>query len=221
MKKSMILLFTLISAVSFCGEEKPAEQQRSELNSGSAPKILFLGDSLTAGYKLPVQKAYPALIEKKLKKAGSYLRVINGGRSGDTTEAGLTRLSWYLKPGLNIEYVVISLGSNDAMRGVPLTETEDNLNAIIDRIQKELPGAEVFLVELQTFPNMGSRYGSEFRELFKKVADKQNIKLLPFFLEPVAGKPELNLEDGIHPNVKGTELVAEHLWNSLKKYLIK
>ncbi|MCB1202281.1 MAG: arylesterase [Leptospiraceae bacterium] len=205
-----------------CSEkpENKYDSQRPVTMSEKKPVILFLGDSLTAGYGLAQQESYPALLQKKFDEQKIPLQAINGGRSGDTTAGGLERLDWYLKSNMQLKHVVISLGSNDAMRAVPLKDTETNLKKIIAKI-KNNSQAKIYLIQLETFPNLGSRYGDEFSEVFKKVAKSENVVLLPFFLNNVASIDNLNQADGIHPNAEGTQIVANNLYNSLHKYLIE
>jgi acyl-CoA thioesterase-1 len=167
---------------------------------------------LTAGYGLSESQAYPALIEKKLAARGTKYRIINAGRSGDTTAGGLSRLGWYLKDRVNPRVLVIFLGSNDAIRGVPLETMEKNLRAIVEKARAFRKDLRIFLVELRTFPNLGADYGEEFREVFVRVAEDAKVELISFPLLEVAGRPELNQADGVHPNEDGTKKVAEVIW---------
>jgi len=203
-------------------ENASAEAQTRAAQDGEArPALVFLGDSLTAGYRLAAEEAAPALIQKKLDAAGYEYKVINAGRSGDTTAGGLARLDWYLRPKIQPEAIVIGLGSNDAMRGQPITEIEANLKRIVDRIREYDESIQIFLFQMYTFPNMGPQYARDYQKLFERVAREKNITLLPFPLQQVAGKPELNQPDGIHPTAEGTKLVAESIWSALAKRLEK
>lgn len=197
------------------------EPQSREQPVAAQPSIVFLGDSLTAGYGLAEKDAFPALIEQKLKDSGQSYRVINAGRSGDTTAGGLSRLDWYLKERVNPQALVIFLGSNDAMRGVPLSEMEKNLHGIIDKARAFHADIRIFIVELRTFPNMGADYGDDFQKLFARVANDAKAQLIEFPLSEVAGRPDLNQPDGIHPNREGTQRVADEIWNALGKQLRK
>lgn len=199
---------------------RPAENAAEDVNA-QLPAVLFLGDSLTAGLGLPESEAFPALIEKKLETLGSKWQVINAGRSGDTTAGALARLDWYLKEKVNPEVMVIFLGSNDAMRGVPLSTVEENLRAIIKKGRAFRPSLRIFLAELRTFPNMGAEYGQRFQQIFVRVAQEEKVQLIEFPLLEVAGRPELNQPDGVHPNTKGTEKVAETFWKALAADLTK
>lgn len=193
---------------------RPAGAVAEEAKAQS-PAIIFLGDSLTAGLGLPQTEAFPALIETKLEALGSKWQVINAGRSGDTTAGALARLDWYLKEKVNPEVMVIFLGSNDAMRGVPLATIEENLRAIIKKGRAFRPSLRILLAELRTFPNMGAEYGQRFQQIFSRVAQEEKVELIEFPLLEVAGRPELNQPDGVHPNTEGTEKVAERFWKAL------
>lgn len=222
----LVLVLTL-AATSCDEQQQPAQREAPAPTSGSSvasnaatlPAIVFLGDSLTAGRGLEESEAVPALIQRELDDKRWNYRVINGGRSGDTTAGGLSRLGWYLRDSVNLSVLVIGLGSNDAMRGLPLATIESNLRQIIDQARAARPAVRILLWELRTFPNMGVGYGEEYRKVFTRIAQDMNVGLLPFPLQPVAGKPELNQQDGIHPNAAGTRLVAEHIWAHLAPQL--
>ena len=183
------------------------------------PAVVFLGDSLTAGLGLSADEALPARIAARIEQAGLPLRVINGGRSGDTSAGGLARLDWYLRPEVNMAALVVNLGSNDALRGLSLEELEKNLTAIIEKAQAARPGMPVFLVQLETFPNMGAEYTGAYREVFPRVAKATGAILVPFPLREVALTPELNQGDGVHPNAEGTEKMAAEMWPHLEPVL--
>jgi len=185
----------------------------------AGPAIVFLGDSLTAGFGLSEGEALPALIQQKIEAGHLPFRVINAGRSGDTTAGGLARIDWYLKESLELRAVVIGLGSNDAMRGLPLETMEHNLRQIIARIRERKPSAKILLWELRTFPNLGQAYAADYAAVFPRVAEAERVSLIPFPLEPVAARPELNQSDGIHPNAEGTRIVADRVWASLAPQL--
>ena len=143
--------------------------------------------------------------------------VINAGLSGETTASGKNRLEWVLEDDIDI--IIIELGANDGLRGVPLTETESNLQSMVDAVQSKLPDAKIILAGMKIPPNMGPEYTSKFESIFPELATSENIKLIPFLLNNVAGIPELNQGDGIHPTVKGQKLVAENVWKVLKPIL--
>ncbi len=185
------------------------------------PSIIFLGDSLTAGLGLPERQAFPALIEKRLKERGAHYAVINAGRSGDTTAGGLARLDWYLKERVNPEILVVFLGSNDAMRGVPTEAMEKNLRAIVKKARAFRPEMKILLAQLVTFPNLGADYGQRFQSLFTRIAEEEELVLVEFPLKEVAGKAQFNQPDGVHPNREGTEKVAEVIWKAVEPQLKK
>jgi acyl-CoA thioesterase-1 len=180
-----------------------------------AETILFLGDSLTEGYQLSKEEAYPALIEKKLKKKHKDIKVINGGVSGATTASGLKRMDWYLKAKPDI--MVLALGGNDGLRGTKVDETEKNLSLVIEKAQER--GIRVVLVGMKMPTNMGEPYRSQFEKIFPKLAKKYSLRLVPFILEGVGGEPKYNLPDGIHPNPQGHEMMAETVLKVLEKEL--
>ena len=179
--------------------------------------ILFYGNSLTAGYGLDEEASFPSLIQNKIDSLDLNYQVINGGLSGETTASGLSRLDWFLeeKP----EVFVLELGGNDGLRGIPLEETKKNLNAIISAVSKKFPSTKILLAGMQIPPNMGLEYSEEFREMYAEVAEKQSVAIIPFLLEGVAGNPELNLPDGIHPTSDGQQIVAQTVWKHLRPLL--
>jgi acyl-CoA thioesterase-1 len=172
--------------------------------SAVAAKVIFLGDSLTAGPALAEGETYPALIENRLLDEGYDVEVINAGVSGDTTAGGLSRLDWLL--GQDPDLVVVGLGANDGLRGQPLETTEENLRAIVRRIRGS--GARVLLLGMKIPPSQGLDYARRFEELFPRIAGDLDVPLVPFLLEDVAAKPSLNLPDRIHPNARGHQHLA-------------
>lgn len=179
--------------------------------------IVFFGNSLTAGYGLDPTEAFPAVIQEKIDSLQLPYKVVNAGLSGETTAGGKGRIDWLLQQPLDI--FVLELGGNDGLRGIPVTETSKNLQEIIDRVKAKYPQAKIILAGMQVPPNMGSRYANEFRAVFKSLADKNNIPLIPFLLEGVGGNPELNQPDGIHPTARGARIVADNVWQVLKGIL--
>lgn len=169
------------------------------------PLVVFLGDSLTAGYGLEGGQAYPALVEKRLEEQGIPLKVLNAGVSGDTTAGGLARLDWLLsqKPDM----VVVGLGGNDGLRGLPLEQAENNLREIVRR--SKAAGARVLLLGMQIPPNYGPEYAQGFSDMYPRIAKELDVPLVPFLLEGVGGVADLNQADGIHPTAQGQEKVAE------------
>jgi acyl-CoA thioesterase-1 len=173
--------------------------------SGELPRVVFLGDSLTAGLGLGEGDAWPAKVTAALAAEGLPIRAVNAGVSGDTSAGGLSRVDWILR--LEPDVVVVELGPNDGLRGLPLEATEGNLREIVRRI--EAAGARVLLVGMRIPPNYGPDYAGGFRDLYPRLAAELGVPLVPFLLEGVGGEPDLNLPDGIHPNAAGHRVVAE------------
>ncbi len=178
-------------------------------------KITVLGDSLTAGYGLDAEQAFPARLQEALREARWPVTVINAGVSGDTTAAGRARLDWVLQDEPDV--LIIQLGANDALRGLPPQGARENLDDMITRATEK--GVQVILAGMQAPMNLGLGYRREFNPIYPDLAEKHNIPLYPFFLEGVAGKAELNLADGIHPNAKGVEEIARRFTPFLLRHL--
>lgn len=179
--------------------------------------IMFFGNSLTAGYGVDPNNAFPALIQDKIDSLGLNYEVINAGLSGETTASGENRVEWILKQKVDI--FILELGANDGLRGINLKETKSNLQEIIDQVAETYPEAEIVLAGMQIPPNMGQEYASEFRKIFPDLAEKNNVHLISFLLQGVGGELELNLADGIHPNEEGHKILAENVWEVLKGLL--
>lgn len=176
----------------------------------AAPKvILFYGDSLTAGYGLSPEEAFPALVEKKLNKSEKKVRVVNAGLSGETSAGGLTRLDWVIRQ--HIDIFILELGANDGLRGLPLEQTQKNLQQIIDKVKAKFPNVKIVIAGMMVPPNMGPEYTTKFRTIFPELAKKNRATLIPFLLQDVAGDEKLNLSDGIHPNPEGHKIVADNV----------
>jgi acyl-CoA thioesterase-1 len=182
-----------------------------------AKVILFYGDSLTAGNGLSVEEAFPALIQKKLTADGRAVKVINAGLSGETSAGGLARLDWVLRQPIDI--VVLELGANDGLRGLPLDQTEKNLQAIIDKMKAKNPAVKIIVAGMMVPPNMGPDYTTKFQKIFPDLAKKNKAALIPFILQDVAGNEKLNNSDGIHPNVEGHKIVAKNVLKILEPLL--
>ena len=179
--------------------------------------ILFYGDSLTAGYGLSTDEAFPAVIEKKLNQKGKPTKVVNAGLSGETSAGGLNRLDWVLKQP--VDMFVLELGANDGLRGLPLDQTQKNLQAIIDKVKTKYPKAKIVIAGMLVPPNMGPDYTASFRKIFPDLAKKNNVSLIPFLLQDVAGDEKLNIADGIHPNVEGHKIVAQNVLKVIEPLL--
>lgn len=177
--------------------------------------IVFYGDSLTAGYGVGTELAFPALVGEKLVQAGHDVEIVNSGVSGETSAGGLTRIDWVM--GRKTDIFILELGANDGLRGLPLAQTELNLQSIIDKVNAKYPDAQIVIAGMMVPPNMGPSYSQEFVQIFGRLAKKNDALLIPFLLDGVAGNPELNQPDGIHPNAKGHEIVAETVYQQLVK----
>lgn len=177
--------------------------------SSTTKTIMFFGDSLTAGYGLSPEEAFPNLLEKKLKEQGKNCKVINAGLSGETTAGGLSRIDWVLRQPIDV--FVLELGGNDGLRGLPLEQTKANLQAIIDKVKAKNPNVKIVVAGMMVPPNMGNEYSTAFQKVFPEIAKKNSATLIPFLLEGVAGNEKLNLPDGIHPNPEGHKIVANNL----------
>lgn len=221
-------VFRLIQAVCVllllpaCGEEQAAQggkelSVRETVPEATGPVLLFLGDSLTFGYGLPPEESYPSLIEQKLQEAEIDLEVINAGVSGDTSASGLRRLDWLFRREPAV--MVLALGANDGLRGIPVETTRANLEAIVEAARARYPDMRILLAGMQAPPNMGQHFTDAFRRIFPELAAELNLALIPFLLDGVAGDPELNLADGIHPNPDGQKIVAENVWRVLEPLL--
>jgi acyl-CoA thioesterase-1 len=185
--------------------------------SSATPVVLFLGNSLTAGYGLTAEEAYPALIQRKIDEAGYPFRVVNAGVSGETSAGGLRRIDWLLRQPVAV--LVLALGANDALRGHDLESTRANLQAIIDRTRATYPDAAIVIAGMQAPPNLGADYTERFRRMFVELAEANDAALIPFLLEGVAAVPELNQQDGIHPTAEGQKILAENVWRTLEPVL--
>lgn len=222
---------TLIGA---CGGPEPklpsaADSAKAEANASltgeaSAPTkfapgaiVLFAGTSLTAGYGLDPDSAYPSQIQRLMTEDGLQFQVVNAGVSGETSSALLRRLQWLMREPF--EVIVIETGANDGLRGIPVETMERNIQQIIEGVKAGRPKAQIVLVQMEAPPNMGDAYTRQFREAYPKLAQKNGVALLPFLLDGVAGVRHLNQNDGIHPNDDGERIVARNVWKALKPLL--
>jgi acyl-CoA thioesterase I len=176
------------------------------------PRIVALGDSLTAGLGLPREDAYPAVLQRKLTDAGIAIEVVNAGVSGDTSADGLRRATWVLEG--DVRLLIVALGANDGLRGLPPSQMKSNLQTIIHRARQR--GIPVLLVGMEAPPNFGEPYARAFRQVFQDLARENKVTFVPFLLEGVAGVPDLNQADGVHPTSAGAARIAEHLWPAVK-----
>lgn len=194
-----------------------AASHASETTATPPKRILVIGDSIAAGYGLDPDESFPALLDQKIRDAGLNYTVVNAGVSGDTTAGGLRRISWLMRQPIDI--LILELGGNDGLRGIPPEETEKNLRGIIDKVREKYPSTKIVISGMQMPENMGTDYTTKFRELFHRVAKEKNTALIPFLLEGVGGKAELNQPDRIHPTAEGHRLIAETVWKILHPLL--
>lgn len=176
---------------------------------------MALGDSLTAGYGLAESQAYPALLQEKVDRDGYQFDVVNAGVSGDTTAGGLRRMAWALEG--DVKVLIVALGGNDGLRGLPVAEMRRNLTQIIERARAR--SIVVILAGMEAPPNYGQEYAASFRQVFRDIAREQRVVYVPFLLDKVAGQSDLNLGDGIHPNARGAAIVSDTMWVVLKPVL--
>ena len=179
--------------------------------------ILVLGDSIAAGYGLDAEEAFPALLQEKITKSGLKYKVVNAGLSGDTTAGGLRRISWQLRQ--KVDVLLLELGGNDGLRGIDPDETARNLRGIIAKVKEKNPSALIVIAGMQMPENMGKDYTTRFRDVFPTVARESNATLIPFFLEGVGGKADLNQADRIHPTAEGHRIIAATIWKVLQPVL--
>lgn len=198
-------------------KKQPGLLTSSNDSSRRLKTIIFFGNSLTAGYGLDPSQAFPALIQNKINSLKLSYKVVNAGVSGETTSGGIDRIDWILSQPVNI--FVLELGGNDGLRGIPLSVTKKNLQAIVDKVKLKYPEAKIIIAGMQIPPNMGQEYTGEFKKIYPDLAAKNNISLIPFLLQGVGGDPKLNQDDGIHPNKTGEKIVAENVWKVLKEML--
>ncbi|MGD0613984.1 MAG: arylesterase [Verrucomicrobiota bacterium] len=187
------------------------------LTQSDRKTVVVLGDSLSAGLGVEPAQAFPALLQAKIDAAGWNCAVVNAGVSGDTSADGLARIDWLLRR--RIDVLILALGGNDGLRGLPVSATKTNLQAIIDRTKRQYPQAQFIIAGMQMPPNMGEDYTTAFRGVFPELAATNHAALIPFLLEGVAGRPELNQEDRIHPTAEGHKIVAGNVWKVLKPVL--
>ena len=217
------ILVGLVMAAA-CGREAPREAAPASVrpsrrdappSPAARPRVVFLGDSLTAGYGLAAAEAYPSLVQERLRDAGLAAEVVNAGVSGDTSAGGLRRLDWALDG--DVKVLVLALGGNDALRGLSTGELRRNLAAIIERARQR--NVAVVLAGMEAPPNLGRAYTSAFREVYRGLAAEYRVALIPFLLEGVAGRPELNQADLVHPNAEGAQKIAALVWPFVERAL--
>lgn len=221
----------MLAAIS-CGRSEPARSDAPALDAPhapsatnapiapaapTAPRIVVLGDSLTAGLGIPRDQAYPALLQRKLKDADIDLEVVNAGISGDTSADGLRRVNWALEG--NVRLLIVALGANDGLRGLPPGQMKSNLQGIIHRARQR--GIPVLLAGMEAPPNYGEQYAAAFRQVFQDLARENKVTFVPFLLDGVAGVPDMNQGDGVHPTAAGAARIADHLWPTVQSMIEK
>ena len=194
------------------------------LSAGSNPggdnvTILFFGDSITAGYGLDPEQAFPARIQERADSLGLPVETVNAGVSGETTAGGLRRVDWILQRPFDI--FVLGLGGNDGLRGLDPGHTRENLQKIMDKVRDQNPRVKIVLAGMEAPPNMGDDYTRQFRKVFQDLADANDVVFMPFLLEDVAGIPERNMSDGIHPTAEGHRIIAGNVWKVLEPLLLQ
>ena len=199
---AIVLIFLL--PMLLVGQEKPK-------------RILFFGDSITAGYGVGEKNAFPAFVQQKIDSLDWNFKAVNGGSSGETSAGGLSRIDWMLRQPISV--FVLELGGNDGLRGIDLDATKKNLQKIIDRVEAKYPDAEIVITGMQVPPNLGPEYTSNFKGIYPELAEENNAELIPYFLDDLGGDSELMQTDGIHPTEAGHRLLAEKTWKVLKPIL--
>jgi len=203
------------------GQSVASDRAASDLNTRKASEkvtVLFFGTSLTAGYGLDPSIAFPNLLAARAREAGLPIVAVNAGLSGETSAGAVRRIEWVLRQPADI--IVIETGGNDALRALDADSLESNLRTIVDRVRAAAPRARILLAVMEAPPNLGAAYTRRFREAYVNVARAENLTLIPFLLEGVAGHAELNQADGVHPNEKGEVIVADNVWKVLKPVVV-
>ena len=220
-RKILPAILILVAGTSCSREAADQGDSRSErsVTSGNddRPVVLFLGTSLTAGMGVGVELAYPALIQQRIDSVGLAFRVVNAGESGGTSAGGVRRIDWLLR--LPVVALILELGANDGLRGQDVAVLRANLQSIIDRTLAVYPAAVIVIAGMEAPPNLGPDYTAAFRNVFVDVARENEAVLIPFVLQGVAGIPELNQADGIHPTAEGQQIMAETAWLALEPIL--
>ena len=226
MRPSSMLVAATITVAACAGggspESSEARAREAAPNGAGSPAtlrrtIVFVGTSLTAGMGLDPEQAFPAILAEKIDSAGLPYDVINAGNSGETSAGALRRIDWILRQPMDV--LVLETGANDGLRGIRPDSVRANIQGIIDRVKAAKPDTRILLVKMEAPPNFGPRYTADFRRIYPDLARENELELLPFLLEDVAGRAELNQGDGMHPNVDGARVAAETLWEALEPIL--
>ncbi|WP_018477959.1 arylesterase [Pontibacter roseus] len=229
--KLISLLLSLLLLASGCEQAGTTERVQAEQEAGAqatvagentkterTKTIVFFGNSLTAGYGLEPDQAFPALLQARIDSLGLPYKAVNAGLSGETSAGGKSRIDWLLKQPIDV--FVLELGANDGLRGIDPASTYDNLATIIDKVREKNPEAEIILAGMQMPPSMGQRFTKEFQEVYTRLAKDKEVALIPFLLEGVAGERALNQGDGIHPTIEGQRILADNVWTVLEPILV-
>ena len=199
--------------------ETTASQNDTAATSPTTKTIVFFGNSLTAGYGVEPNQAFPAVVQRRIDSVDLPYKVVNAGVSGETSSGGNARIDWVLQSMTQPDVFVLELGANDGLRGIPVAETKKNLQAIIDKVKAKNPKVKIIVAGMMMPPNMGQQYTTEFRDIFPALAKNNNAALIPFLLQGVGGEVKLNQQDGIHPTPEGHEILANNVWQVLKSML--
>lgn len=225
--KSIILILLFFSVLAACNQTSKSEasnatdSETAKTTTETKPEkiIMFFGNSITAGYGVSTDEAFPARVQAILDSLGYPYKVVNAGLSGETSAGGLNRIDWVLRTVPDV--FVLELGGNDGLRGLKLSETKKNLSAIIEKVEAVNPEAKIVLAGMEVPPNLGQDYTAEFKSLYKELAEVHDVVFIPFILEGVGGEEDLNQSDGIHPNVEGHQKVAQTVWGYLSPLITK
>lgn len=215
MKNSLAIALLFLAACT--GDAPRAEASAAPTTSADRGRVVFLGTSLTAGYGVGEEKAFPARLQAKIDAAGLPFTVVNAGVSGETSAGGLRRIEWVLQQPVDV--LVVELGANDGLRGLPVDAMEQNLDSLLTAARARYPDVSLVLLGMEAPPNLGPAYASAFRRVFRDLSARHDAALVPFLLDGVAAVPSLNQADGIHPNEEGHERVADVVWPSLERVL--
>lgn len=210
LKKVLVLGFVLINM---------CDTKTGQTSIIHEPVIIFLGNSLSEGYRLKFDESMPVLIQKELSRRKIFLKVINAGVSGDTSLEAKKRYEKIILHYGNIKFLIIELGANDFMQGLPITALESNIREIVRKTRANHPEAMLFLCDMKAWPVGTSSRAQEYNNLFKKLSESENIHLIPFLLEGIVGNPMLVQQDGLHPNKMGTQKMADIVWNAVRLHV--
>jgi len=221
----LVLFFVACNTDTSTEQQKTSPVKKAESNTkqdkepvSKTKRIVFFGDSLTAGYGLEDSNdAFPGLIQQKIDEMGASYKIVNAGNSGETSAGGLGRIDWILQQPVDI--FVLELGANDGLRGLKAEMAYKNLSDIASKVKTKYPNSKLVIAGMEAPPNLGKEYTSEFRSIFPKLANKYDAKLIPFLLDKVAGVESLNQADRIHPTKEGHAILADNVWKILKEIL--